>query len=191
MSFEIINSQETISIEVKTMCDTCTKLSECILNDHVFDITRPSDKMAHYMPSITTPCYCAYAQNIIDAHSPSLNLDLKGKTTILILGTPYTIEYKSESEDPKLKDLNGYCDGCLKQIVIENHKDDTTVSDAAKKIKMNESLRHEIIHAFLNESGLSNDSLEYSGSWSKNEEMVDWFAIQFHKIEEVFDSLGV
>ena len=52
-------------------------------------------------------------------------------------------------------------------------------------------MRHEIVHAFLNESGLSDSSNQYNGGWAKNEEMVDWLAIQWHKIDEVYKQLGV
>lgn len=45
-----------------------------------------------------------------------------------------------------------------------------------KKVK-----RHEIIHAFLFESGLSECSYK-SDEWAKNEEMVDWFAHQGLKL---------
>ena len=51
-------------------------------------------------------------------------------------------------------------------------------------------LRHEIIHAFLNESGLS-DSSNSVEAWAKNEEMVDWFAIQSPKIFKVFQDLDI
>ena len=52
-------------------------------------------------------------------------------------------------------------------------------------------LRHELIHAFLSESGLSYSSLNYSSGWAKNEEMVDFFAIQFPKIAKVFKELKI
>ena len=51
-------------------------------------------------------------------------------------------------------------------------------------------LRHEIVHAFFNESGLMDSSLQYSGGWAKNEEMVDWIASQFNKIMECFKAAG-
>ena len=54
-----------------------------------------------------------------------------------------------------------------------------------------ETLRHELIHAFLNESGLSYSSLNYSSAWAKNEEMIDFFAIQFPKIVKVFKELKI
>ena len=43
-------------------------------------------------------------------------------------------------------------------------------------------MRHEIVHAFLSESGLSANALSPDGAWALNEEMVDWFAIQGPKI---------
>jgi len=55
---------------------------------------------------------------------------------------------------------------------------------------MKEVLRHEIIHAFLNESGLCCNSSRFPGPWSKNEEMVDWFAIQGPKISEAWKKCG-
>ena len=43
-------------------------------------------------------------------------------------------------------------------------------------------LRHEIIHAFLFESGLAGSCNVWDGSWAENEEMVDWIAMQLPKI---------
>ena len=42
-------------------------------------------------------------------------------------------------------------------------------------------LVHELVHAFLYESGLSINSLSPSG-WASNEEMTDWMAIQGPKL---------
>ncbi|WP_461218455.1 hypothetical protein [Lapidilactobacillus salsurivasis] len=44
------------------------------------------------------------------------------------------------------------------------------------------TLRHELIHAFLYESGLDANS-----EWARNEEIVDWIAIQFPKLQIVFN----
>ena len=41
-------------------------------------------------------------------------------------------------------------------------------------------IRHELVHAFLFESGLGADS------WGINEEIVDWIAYQFPKMAEAF-----
>ena len=45
-------------------------------------------------------------------------------------------------------------------------------------------IRHEIIHAFLFESGLGENS-----NWAQNEEMVDWLAFQIPKVVEVFQKI--
>lgn len=42
-------------------------------------------------------------------------------------------------------------------------------------------LRHEIVHAFLFESGIDSSS-----EWARNEEIVDWIALQFPKLLDAF-----
>ena len=51
-------------------------------------------------------------------------------------------------------------------------------------------LRHEIIHAFLSESGLQSN-FEHSQQFGHEETIVDWFAIQFPKIFKVFQELDI
>jgi hypothetical protein len=46
---------------------------------------------------------------------------------------------------------------------------------------MRRVVRHEIVHAFLMESGLD-ESSNPADAWATNEEMVDWFARQGPKI---------
>ena len=105
--------------------------------------------------------------------------------TLNILGTDYKFEFKSESEEPKLQDKDGFCDTTVKRIVIRTdyNNDVDTVEDIEYYIS--KVIRHEIIHAFLYESGLS------CNSWGENEEIVDWFAIQFEKITNVIDNILV
>lgn len=109
---------------------------------------------------------------------------------INILGTEYRIEFRKEDEDTILKDCNGYCDVTVKLIVVlaEPNKecDYEDFSFIQKK-----TLRHEIVHAFLTESGLFNNTYNVDAGWSKNEEMVDWFAIQSPKIFKVYSELGL
>lgn len=50
-------------------------------------------------------------------------------------------------------------------------------------------LRHEILHAFLCESGLSACSHK-SDNWAADEEIVEWLAIQFPKIFAAFEAAG-
>lgn len=103
-----------------------------------------------------------------------------------ILGTPYTIRELSVTECPTLETCDGYCDWTTKEIVVERELEGS-LSDMECYIK--KVLRHEIIHAFLFESGLH----ECSGgteAWAKNETMVDWFARQGIKIHTAWEEAG-
>ena len=65
------------------------------------------------------------------------------------------------------------------------------MDEKEQEIYRKKTLRHEIIHAFLNESGLSDSSNQFDGEWAKNEEMVDWFAIQAPKIFSAFKKMNI
>ena len=45
------------------------------------------------------------------------------------------------------------------------------------------------MHAFLYESGLDGQSCNVD-CWAKNEEMIDWFALQSKKIFKAFKKVG-
>jgi hypothetical protein len=64
----------------------------------------------------------------------------------------------------------------------------TVVNRVIKQAQEKTTLRHEIIHAFIAESGLRGSSLDVS-HWALNEEMVDWFALQLPKMLSVFELL--
>lgn len=103
--------------------------------------------------------------------------------TINILGTPYTIIEQSEKDNPKLKDSDGLCEQYSKKIILSSDirtSEDVMTVENVDEYRKN-VLRHEIIHAFLGESGLRGNS-----EWAENEEMVDWFAIQFEKLCRAF-----
>lgn len=111
---------------------------------------------------------------------------------IKVLGTEYEIiKDASEKEYPQLKKCDGFTDFSVKKIVVaEFEKDENSVDDLEwykKKV-----LRHELVHAFIHESGLAENC-----EWARNEELTDWIAIQFEKILGVFielqciDSIGV
>ena len=104
-----------------------------------------------------------------------------------VLGQEYTISIVSESEDPKLEANNGYCDCSAHEIVICNSDDFAEDVYALKDMKayIKKVTRHEIIHAFLCESGLQGCS-SATNCWAYNEEMIDWFAIQSPKIIKAF-----
>lgn len=112
-----------------------------------------------------------------------------------VLGTEYTIHRVDNGKDEFMEKMNfgGYCDDRQKKIVILNMKtvpDWEKESDAAIRAMENEILRHELIHAFLSESGLKWDSFTPTKAWAKNEEMIDWLAIQMPKIFKVFEAAG-
>lgn len=108
-------------------------------------------------------------------------------TKVNILGTEYTIiikDYKSD-EAFKRKSIDGYCDTFSKLIVVVDlhtherwqHESKKTIETAQREI-----IRHEIVHAFFGESGLADSTFSYDGAWAKNEEMIDWIALQGVKI---------
>ena len=107
---------------------------------------------------------------------------------VYILGTQYNIKLISEEEDPMLKTLEGYTDQTAHKIVVKliekQGNTSQNVADYAKNI-----MRHELIHAFLFESGLGTCANEVD-CWSQNEEMVDWFAYQSPKIFKLFQQLN-
>ena len=113
-----------------------------------------------------------------------------------ILGTEYTIETHKISEDETMKknQLSGYCDEEQKLIVVADMTEKEYVDIDSKEGQeryRRRTLRHEITHAFLNESGLSDCASTPSQAWAKHEEMVDWFAIQSPKIFKVFQELDI
>ena len=106
---------------------------------------------------------------------------------INILGTEYTIEERSIEEDALLCDMDGYCDKSVKLIVISKPSPEANLEDLEwyrKKI-----MRHEIIHAFLFESGI-HGCYQSAQQYGHDETMVDWLAVQFPKILEVFKEAG-
>lgn len=111
--------------------------------------------------------------------------------TVSILGTEYKILVKKYDEDEEFerRSICGYCNSYTKTIVvcdISTCKEWEHETQETCKIAQNETLRHEIIHAFLGESGLQDSCFAYDGSWAKCEEMIDWFAIQTPKLLQTF-----
>ena len=113
---------------------------------------------------------------------------------VKILGTEYKIVMNAEEKDyPILKDADGYADFTIKKIVVKKLIQDGE-SYENLELWQRKTLRHEIVHAFLYESGLWQNSFN---DWARNEEMTDWIALQFEKILGVFielqciDSIGI
>lgn len=94
-----------------------------------------------------------------------------------ILGTKYTVSYKP------LTDLDGYCDKTTKEIAITTNDDNSNLGNFERYQK--KVLRHEIIHAFMFESGLA-ENWEHK-EYGQEETVVDWFAIQGLKIYKAWE----
>lgn len=105
-----------------------------------------------------------------------------------ILGTRYTIEVRN-ADDPELDGYAGRCILFSKKILLMDLSTDETGWKDEPKIRQKQyrdaTLRHEIIHAFIFEAGLSYNSLD-AEHWAVNEEMVDFFAMQMPKLLKAF-----
>ena len=108
--------------------------------------------------------------------------------TIDILGTTYTIKSQKRAENKQFtadEYMDGYTDYSIKEIVIcDQESEDGCMEDL--KAYEDQVLRHEIVHAFLFESGLHACS-----DWATNEEIVDWLAIQIPKIIKAIKEVAV
>ena len=103
---------------------------------------------------------------------------------INVLGTNYEYKRNCEEKDyPLLKTNEAYTDQATKEIIIGKREHERF---AKEKTFYNKVERHEIIHAMLYESGLSCNT-----DWAENEEMVDWFAIQYPKLKKIYKELGI
>ena len=102
--------------------------------------------------------------------------------TVNILGTVYSVYARSEEEDKYLKDCDGYCDKTTKEIVVKAESEDCDLGDY--EVYRKKVLRHEIIHAFLFESGL-HENFRHS-EFGHDETYVDWIAVQFPKMIAAF-----
>ena len=110
------------------------------------------------------------------------------KDTVNILGTEYKVFFREEKDEPKLKKADGYIDHSIKEIVVGIfEKDDMSIKDLKSYSK--KVLRHEIIHGFLYESCLWNNSRNVEGR-GQSEEITDWIAIQFPKMLKAFQEVG-
>ena len=115
--------------------------------------------------------------------------------SVNVLGTEYKITVKKYDEDEAFaqRSIDGYCDSFVKEIVIcdiSTYKGWENEPKKTCEIAERQTLRHEIVHAFLHESGLDYSAHSENDSWAKNEEMVDWIALQGEKIHKAWREAG-
>ena len=106
---------------------------------------------------------------------------------VSVLGTEYEVVFATEAEDKILADRDGYCDWTARKIVVQGDMSGSDLSEV--DVYRKKVLRHEIVHAFLFESGLAENS-KRSNAWAMNEEMVDWIAVQAPKIVLAWHEAG-
>ena len=95
---------------------------------------------------------------------------------INVLGTDYFVHV---GDFPNMENLDGEINYAEKLIYISGK--------VFNEYFLHTVLKHEIIHAFLFESGLSVNSNNVL-SWATNEEMIDFFALQYDKINKTLES---
>lgn len=104
---------------------------------------------------------------------------------INVLGTPYRVDMVPESEDPKLKDMDGYMDPSIKRIVVADVNQRPADNESVHNPEWFQKniVRHELIHAFITESGLED-------AYWHNEDMVRWLAYMFPRLLVAFKEAG-
>ncbi len=102
-----------------------------------------------------------------------------------ILGETYTIKKSNAKKDSNLVKADGYMDATTKTIVLADLESETNEYNSLDNIQKyaDKVFRHELIHAFLFESGLA--------CYGNDEKIVDWIAVQYPKIKEVFERLKI
>lgn len=100
--------------------------------------------------------------------------------SVNILGTEYKIIIDDEMHRTE---RDGAERRYLHEISLRPKSDmlDGEATDHERALRFSEVGRHEILHAFFDESGLE--------SYSQNEQLIDWLAVQSPKIFKVFTEL--
>lgn len=106
---------------------------------------------------------------------------------VSVLGTYYRIETRTPDEDVRMADKNGLTDPSTKRIII-NDFSQVREEDPADALDnqvwfRDQVLRHEIIHAFLTESGC------VDAFWH-TEDMVNWLAYMAPALHVAFVDAG-
>jgi len=127
--------------------------------------------------------YLTYLDELLGRDAVKVKEKIDPYLLVDILGDEWRIEFGNKDTHEALGNLCGLCDFSSKKIVVDDfsaiEKEATTIENIKEFI--NKVIRHEIIHAYLIESGLGDCC-----SWAVNEEMVDWIAKQFPKMLKTF-----
>jgi hypothetical protein len=109
---------------------------------------------------------------------------------VSILGSEWLVCLVDRTSDSRFDKLNadGFCDYTTKSIYVANYpgqgkpgSEDYSIGDGRVQIK--HCIAHEIVHAFMFESGLAAD-WEHPSNFGQDETVIDWIAWQSPKIIE-------
>lgn len=104
---------------------------------------------------------------------------MKLDRVVKILGQTWRVKICSMETEPRLKTLSGFTDRTSHFIgIIDPDEKECNLDNPVALVK--EIMRHEVIHAYMFESGLG-DSWEHS-QYGQDETIVDWIALQFDKM---------
>ena len=114
------------------------------------------------------------------------------KDSVTVLGCEYQIMVVRHDQYKTCEDCDGWCDPYSKKIFLidQTTNPDCDPISTDPRERMKQVLRHEIVHAFLNESGLAYNSNFLTQGWAINEEMVDWIAWNGAKIYKAWKEVG-
>lgn len=106
------------------------------------------------------------------------------KNIVNVLGTEYEIKSNEDIYKTLMESQNtGECDMYAKVISISPQEYIINDSrDDVRKSVYNICMRHEILHAFFHEAGVD--------KYSADETLVDFIAMQFPKMKELFEEVG-
>lgn len=103
-----------------------------------------------------------------------------------ILGEIWKIIKVSEDEDDRIINQAGFMDKSTREIGLME-LEPRVQGEVMDRDKMSRhTLRHEIIHALIAECGID----QYI-DWAASEEVVDFFAYHFPRLNKIFKELGI
>lgn len=103
--------------------------------------------------------------------------------TVEIMGVRYKITDASLETN-----LLGQCDHLRKMLLIDVDQIKDVMGKGWKE-EVKHTIRHEIIHAYLYESGMTG-MVSWEGAYWQNELITDWMAVQYPKIVQTFKETG-
>lgn len=110
-----------------------------------------------------------------------------------VMGQEYQIIKVNHDQYKTCVGADGWNDLYGKKIYYvdpETDPDSDPIATSPEEL-VKQVLKHEIVHAFLVESGLAFSSHSTSGAWAMNEEMVDWIAWNGEKLHKAWKEAGL